>query len=311
MRIRVPDENDNRGGSVVDTRFRSYGAIGVDPVRLSSIYSPIQGDLDAARKQLRVEVHSLVAKYSESTAGGVALTAIEHLFGTNGKSLRPALLLLSAGATRPEGYGRRQAARLAAGIVELIHSASLIHDDVIDESIHRRKALSVHKKYGVKIAILAGDILFSHGFEVLAALPDTPDAMKLELLSHFADLTKQMCYGEIFEQQSSGGTDSFERYLDIIELKTARLMSVSCRVGSVLAGGDVEEAELCGRIGLNFGLAYQLVDDKTDKDSIYTGALDYVEAARDYMKKAEVALLRLPSSPYRRSLSALCEFIFQ
>ena len=280
-------------------------------MKLTNVYEPISADLESVRSSLRTSVRALVEQYARHSVGGLTLSAIEHLFEAKGKSLRPALLLLSAGATRPDGYERKEAIRRAAGIVELIHSASLIHDDVIDESVRRRKIPSVHSKYGVKVAILAGDILFSHGFDVLASLPDTPEAMKLDLLGSFANLTKQMCYGEIFEQQSAGGIDSIDRYVEIIELKTARLMSVSCLVGSVLAGGDSRERSACEEFGLNFGVAYQLVDDFKDRDSIYKGDMDYLGRAREYMDRATGALGEMKDSVFRKSLSALCEFVFE
>jgi geranylgeranyl pyrophosphate synthase len=280
-------------------------------VKLTHVYAPIAADLESVRSRLREDVRALVAQYSGHSVGGLTLSAIEHLFEAKGKSLRPALLLLSAGVTRPGGYERREAIQRAAGIVELIHSASLIHDDVIDESVHRRRIPSVHSKYGIKIAILAGDILFSHGFDVLSSLPETPEAMRLDLLGSFAGLTKQMCSGEIFEQQSAKGTDSIDRYIDIIELKTARLMSVSCLVGSVLAGGDKGERAACEDFGLNFGVAYQLVDDFKDRDSIFTGDMDYLARAREYMDRATCALSGMQQSVFRESLAALCEFVFE
>lgn len=293
------------------------------PMKLSQIYEPIQDDLIVAKKRLIDDVKKLAGRYVDGPGrnGGkslastkvsptrLAIDAIAHLFGSSGKSLRPALLLLSAGASNPSGYRRKRATEAAAGMVELIHSASLIHDDVIDESNHRRSIVSVHGKFGVKVAILAGDILFSHGFEVLTNLEETPDSIKIELLGIFSDLTKQMCYGEIAEQQVIEGTESVDDYLEIVELKTARLFSVSCKVGAILADGNGSATEAAEQFGLNFGYAYQLADDKADNDSVYRGKTDFTERSNAYMKSAREALCELEPSPFRNSLDELCSFV--
>ena len=321
VRVCLSNEGDSRGGSDVEAGYGYDGA----PIemKLSQIYQPIQNDLDLAKKRLIADVKKLADRYvggsGENGSKGratkkisstrLAIDAIAHLFGSSGKSLRPALLLLSAGASSPGGYRRKRATGAAAGMVELIHSASLIHDDVIDESHHRRSIVSVHSKFGVKVAILAGDILFSHGFEVLTNLEETPNEVKIELLGIFSGLTKQMCYGEIAEQQVIEGTESIDEYLEIVELKTARLFSVSCKVGSILADGSDRATEAAGRFGLNFGYAYQLADDRADNDSIYRGDSDLIDRTNSYMSGAREALYELEPSPYRNSLDELCSFV--
>ena len=276
-------------------------------MKLAQIYEPIQKDLDLVRDEVRTIVRDLAT--ASGARNKVFLPMVDHLFGSSGKSLRPALVLFSAGVTKPDGYKAIEAVIRVAAIAELVHSASLIHDDVIDESSHRRKSISVHGKYGVKMAVLAGDILLSHAFDMIASLPDTSSEVRLNLFQNFAELTKQMCYGEIFEQQFDSG--SHEMYVKIIELKTARLMSVCCRVGALIAGGDETAVNKFERFGLDFGYAYQLIDDYKDGDSGVSDDFNFLETAKIYSDDAINTLNLFSTSTYRNNLEALCGFIFR
>jgi octaprenyl-diphosphate synthase len=198
-----------------------------------------------------------------------------------------------------------------AAAIELIHSASLVHDDIIDEAEKRRALLAVHRKYGTKIAILVGDILFTEAFSIVAALPDVDNDTKVRLFSILSDLTKRMCYGEIFEQKVIAESQRINKddYIRILEFKTALLMSTAARCGAILGGADEPSESALASFGLNFGYAYQLVDDHTDHDRVFTGPLDLVTMAKEYVGNTKTDLAQLGASEAVRSMLNLAEFI--
>ena len=284
-------------------------------MKLATIYEPIRDDLERVDEYLRRGVHAIARELGVgSHLDGFAKKAVNHLFDRPGKGLRPALLMLSAAMANPEisGEGREALVRTGA-VVELVHSASLVHDDVIDESDRRRSAASVNRRFGTKTAILVGDILFTHAFDTLAGLPDTSAQLKVRLFGLFADLTKRMCYGELLEQQAvkSSRSLSLDSYIAILEGKTALLMSVSCECGALLAGGSEETIDLCRRFGLDFGLAYQLADDYADGDAPYRGAVDLMAETRRHLDGAKRTLETVEASIFTKRLLALSEFIFE
>ena len=297
-------------------------------MKLTSILSPIRRDLGAVESFVLSDLKALRDRHLHRGEIPLSFAPVRHLFSSRGKSLRPALLLLSSGAVSKSDSLQSDASHQAASVVELVHSASLIHDDVIDESNNRREIESVHQKYGVKTAILAGDILFSHSFTVLKRLPNVSDAVKLELFELFSELAKQMCFGELLEQKHESGTDSLNDYLRILDLKTARLMSVSALAGAKLAGGNETQVEAAGLFGFEFGMAYQLVDDFVDGDSIYRGNIDYPEVAKMRIERAKMQLSSIggyeggasgwssnaesiDENIFAESLGALCDWVLE
>ncbi|MBN1686213.1 MAG: polyprenyl synthetase family protein [Spirochaetales bacterium] len=290
-------------------------------MKLDEIYRPIQADLDRVNRLLKLEMEQVVGSVRESVSaeaseGASTATkydvfttkAINYLLKKPGKNLRPALVVFSArslGATVSESL-----IQLAAA-VELIHSSSLVHDDIIDEAEERRALLSVHKKYGIKIAILIGDVLFSQAFAIISNLPSVGDDTKVRLYKILTELTRRMCYGEIFEQRILEGGEQVGRqsYLRILEFKTALLMSTACRCGAIIAGVEADQEEAVASYGLNFGYAYQLLDDFRDGDALFSGDLDFKSLAGEYIRAALSDLGNLPSSTYVDSMSNFAGFI--
>lgn len=280
-------------------------------MKLNDIYQPILEDLAQSRKRLH---DSLAAVGRKAGIGGhdrFINKAINHLFTAPGKGLRPALVLFSAKATSNFVENRMDAILQLAVVVELIHSASLIHDDIIDEAEHRRKLVTVHRKFGPKTAILVGDILYAHAFSLVEGLPSIEEREKLRLYAIFSDLTMKMCYGEIFEQQviEKSKDIGLDDYLRILEWKTARLMSVCCMVGSVAAAGSEEQIKSFEQFGLDFGFAYQLADDLLDQDSICTDDINLGALTKKFTDKSQNDLSNLLDSKYRRGLISLSEFV--
>jgi len=201
---------------------------------------------------LRVE-EILRATASDSRYELVA-EASTHLIKAGGKRLRPALVLV----TSRGGEAGREQTDLAAAAVELLHLASLYHDDVIDETAIRRGAPSVHSKWGNEVAILAGDFLFASGSLLGARAGDAVPAILARALA-------DVCEGQIAETQWVGEIGrSSDHYIETIRRKTAALFRASCELGATTSGADPSVREPLTLFGENLGLAFQVVDDLLD-----------------------------------------------
>jgi octaprenyl-diphosphate synthase len=175
---------------------------------------------------------------------------------STGKRLRPLLVFLAGwkGTGAPDPLLVR-----AAAVVEMTHLATLVHDDIMDHAMLRRGRATVSAKDGPAVAVLLGDALFAQSVWLSTQFPTT------EVCQSVAVATRQVCTGEIV--QTLGGasaTPSRERYRRIIDLKTAELFHVSCRLGARLGGGSEEFVAAAGRFGRRLGIAYQIYDDLTD-----------------------------------------------
>jgi octaprenyl-diphosphate synthase len=213
---------------------------------LARIYDPVREDLDAVSRLLRDHLSA-----DDAFIGQL----VEHVLHTKGKLLRPALVCLSALAC---GGGSDE--RLdVAGAVELIHVASLIHDDVIDAADLRRGHASVNAVWGNQVAVLLGDYLFSKSFHMLALVKN------LDLAAAMAVATVRMSQAEI-KQIKYGNTPHTDEaiYFDIIEGKTAQLTSAACRCGALTARAPGSEAAALSEFGLEWGMAFQITDDALD-----------------------------------------------
>ena len=178
-----------------------------------------------------------------------------HIVAGGGKRLRP---MLTLGCTRLCGYGGDRHIGLAAA-VEFIHTATLLHDDVVDASDLRRGRDTANAVWGNKPAILVGDFLFSRSFELMVA---DGSLRILEILSRASSIIAE---GEVLQLQTQNNLETTEAtYLEVIQAKTAELFAAASRIGAVLAGRPPEEEEALDRFGRNLGIAFQLVDDMLD-----------------------------------------------
>lgn len=179
----------------------------------------------------------------------------EYTVGAGGKRLRPALCLLSANAV---GQVNEDAISLG-GNVELVHTVTLIHDDIVDESHTRRGKTTANAKWGNEITVLVGDYMFSKVFVYLTADGFHP------WTSLLAQTTTKMSAGELLEIEFRRKWDlTEEEYFRLIQYKTAELMAAACQVGGMAAGGSGPEIEALKEYGLNFGMAFQVTDDLLD-----------------------------------------------
>lgn len=179
-----------------------------------------------------------------------------YLAASKGKRLRPMLALLTARAQGVDAFTDGQI-RVAASL-ELVHLATLLHDDVIDSATTRRGRPSVNAKWGDDVAILMADFLFSQAFSVIL------DEAGADALKTMANATSRMCEGEMFQIEKRGKLLSVDDYLIIIEAKTARLFSACAEMGVRIAGGSQEAIDAASSFGLRFGFAFQITDDTLD-----------------------------------------------
>ncbi len=227
------------------------------PPTLADIYRPIQPQLAAAQTRLIKELASKNGLMGELT---------RHIARMPGKRIRPALALLGAGlmsSSRKRGSdsrfrGNDPSVSLAAA-VEMIHTATLLHDDVIDGASLRRGLSTLNAKWGDTLSILSGDFLYSKAFCLLSELNHQ------RVLQLMSDTARMVCEGEVAQiQRQYDLTLSRAEYLKIIRWKTASLMGAAAQAGALLAGAPENQARRLGDFGLNFGLAFQILDDTQD-----------------------------------------------
>ncbi len=213
---------------------------------------------------------------------GMLHEAMRYAVFPGGKRLRPILVIAASEAAG----GTVEAALPAAAAVELIHSYSLVHDDLpaMDDDDLRRGRPTCHKKFGVSTALLAGDALLTHAFGLLAELGgDRAAAAGREAAA--AAGSPGMIAGQVFDLESDGPPAGTARLEEIYLLKTGKLMGLSLRVGALAAGAGERDVELLGSYGEDLGVAFQILDDLKDEASDRAGALSYprlvgVEGAR-------------------------------
>jgi octaprenyl-diphosphate synthase len=178
-----------------------------------------------------------------------------YIVGGGGKRLRPALVLLSAGAC---GYAGRDHYTLAA-VVEMIHTATLLHDDVVDESSQRRGRATANAAYGNAAAVLVGDFLYSRAFQLMVGID------RMQVLRIISDATNVIAEGEVLQLMHSGNSSVDENaYLAVIRRKTAKLFEAAARLGAVLGGSDPAREQAFARYGMHVGTAFQIMDDVLD-----------------------------------------------
>jgi octaprenyl-diphosphate synthase len=200
------------------------------------------------------EVDLVIAKRLDS---GVPLVGqVSHyIIAAGGKRLRPALLLMACGAL---GYRGEQRFNLAA-VVEFIHTATLLHDDVVDDSTLRRGNATANETFGNPASVLVGDFLYSRAFQMMV------DAQDMRIMQVLADATNVIAEGEVLQLMNmhNAGLDE-AGYLQVIRSKTAKLFEASARVGAILAGANAALENACTQYGQALGTAFQVIDDVLD-----------------------------------------------
>jgi len=239
-------------------------------VSLQSIYEPVADNLS----EVQGEIFRLLL-----TSNDLIAQVVKYFFSSSGKQLRPALCLLGACFGKPNW---KEAVKIAASL-EIFHSATLIHDDIIDGSILRRNLPTVPIKWGPQVSVLTGDYL--HDRAIHAVYSTHRD----RLISLFINMASTVCDGEILEVRENNNFDlTEEQYFSIIEKKTATLTAACLEAGGIVGGLSPEQCAALKNYGLSFGIAFQIVDD----------CLDFAGETKSFGKRpgadAESGVLTLP-----------------
>src|SRR5690242_18691251 len=205
---------------------------------------------------LRDDLAAIEREFGRDTVSGVtAITEIgEYLRGGGGKRIRPALLLLSSKLFHYEGRG---AIKLGA-VVEISHTATLVHDDIIDEAKTRRGRPAANTQWGNSKCVLAGDWLYMQAFKIAV------QERNFRILDTLIELTQQMVEGELLQMEKLGQLITLGEHFDLIYRKTACLFSVCMRLGAILGGATPQQEQALGKYGHDLGMAFQIVDDVLD-----------------------------------------------
>lgn len=210
------------------------------------IRAPIADDLRAVDALIRRQLHSDVVLINQ-LAG--------YIIEGGGKRLRPIAMLLAARAC---GYGGEDHVA-AAAIIEFIHTATLLHDDVVDESSLRRGRETANAIWGNQASVLVGDFLYSRSFQMMVGIG------LMRVMEILADTTNTIAEGEVMQLLNCHDPDTTEeRYMAVIYCKTAKLFEAAAQLGAVLAGRSQDEESALGRYGMHLGMAFQLIDDALD-----------------------------------------------
>ena len=179
----------------------------------------------------------------------------EHIIGGGGKRLRPALVLLASGMFGPIGAQHHQ----LAAIIEFIHTATLLHDDVVDESDMRRGKSTANHVFGNAASVLVGDFLYSRAFQMMVQLQN------MRVMEVLSEATNTIAEGEVLQLLNIRNADvTEEAYLQVIRYKTAKLFEAASRLGAVMANQSSQDENALARYGMHLGTAFQLVDDVLD-----------------------------------------------
>ena len=225
---------------------------------------------------IKSEMSLVEAEYERQAASNIQVIDYlgDYLRSSGGKRVRPVLLILSAYAAG--GNGRADNVIRLATVMEMLHTATLVHDDIIDNASLRRSEASVNARFGNQTAVLMGDWLYMSAFET------SLKERSLEILDILTRLTRKMTEGELIQLTTIGKLDITEdEYFDILQRKTAYLMSACCEIGAILAGSSTRIQEALRDYGMNLGVAFQLADDM----------LDFTGSERDLGKASGADLL--------------------
>lgn len=215
-------------------------------MQIEDIRQLVASEMQAVDRLIQARLCSEVALVNQLGA---------YIVNSGGKRLRPMLVLLAAGAG---GYRGADHLSLAA-IIEFIHTATLLHDDVVDASDMRRGRDTANAIWGNEASVLVGDFLYSRAFQMMVEIGS------LRIMQILADTTNTIAEGEVMQLMNCHDPDTTEeRYMDVIRCKTAKLFEAGALLGAVIAGRPTVEEEALARYGLHLGMAFQLVDDLLD-----------------------------------------------
>lgn len=262
-------------------------------MEFSEICLPIAKELN----KVKIELGTITNNIGDNSTRDI----FKYFFSSTGKYLRPILTLLSSRAlnNRVPKSVEQKLIHLCVGI-ELIHSASLIHDDIIDGDSTRRNQQTLNKIYGNKIALLTGDTLYSRAFLIFS------EKLPKSFSETIGIVTEVMSASEILNASTSN--INRETYLKIVEGKTAFFMGACCGLGAALSGANEKEFNMLSNYGHNLGITYQILDDYIDKDPVAIKNINVKEAFK-FASNAKDSIKNLKDSNYVESLTNLVDYV--
>ena len=226
---------------------------------LTTLSSPLGNPLDLIQPDMQ-RVDNVISERLTTEVPLVREVA-QYIISAGGKRLRPALLLLMSGALGD----RHEHRHTLAAVVEFIHTATLLHDDVVDESTLRRGRETANERFGNAASVLVGDFLYSRAFQMMV------DVNKMRVMQVLSDATNVIAEGEVLQLMNMRDASLSEMdYLRVIRSKTAKLFEASARLAPILAGADTQTEAICATYGQALGTAFQVIDDVLD----YEGQAD-------------------------------------
>ncbi|PWF39039.1 octaprenyl diphosphate synthase [Massilia glaciei] len=211
-----------------------------------NIAESIASDMDAVNVVIRQRLHSEVTLVNQIA---------EYIISAGGKRIRPVLVLLVANAYGYKGSAHHE----LAAVVEFIHTATLLHDDVVDESSMRRGRATANALFGNAASVLVGDFLYSRAFQMMVGLDN------MRVMQILSDATNVIAEGEVLQLLNMHNPDvSQESYLNVIRSKTAKLFEAAAQLGALISGASAAEVDAAGEYGRSLGTAFQLIDDVLD-----------------------------------------------
>jgi octaprenyl-diphosphate synthase len=250
---------------------------------------PVATDMDAVNAVIRRELHSEVTLVNQIS---------EYIISAGGKRIRPALVVLVANAYGYRGVNHH----VLAAVIEFIHTATLLHDDVVDESSMRRGRETANALFGNAASVLVGDFLYSRAFQMMVSVGN------MRVMEILADATNVIAEGEVQQLLNMHDPDVTEaRYLQVIRSKTAKLFEAAAELGALVAGAPQVEIEACREYGRSLGTAFQLVDDMLDYSGV---ASDIGKNVGDDLREGKPTLpliyLMQHGRPEQRELVRAC-----
>ncbi|MDB5762712.1 MAG: ispB [Herminiimonas sp.] len=259
------------------------------PARSRTLNEPIAADMEAVNQVIRRKLHSDVTLVNQIA---------EYIISAGGKRIRPALVLLFANAYNYQGTAHHE----LACVIEFIHTATLLHDDVVDESSLRRGRQTANALFGNAASVLVGDFLYSRAFQMMVSVGN------MRIMQILADATNVIAEGEVLQLLNMHDPDVTEaQYLQVIRSKTAKLFEAAAQLGALMAGASDADIEAAAEYGRSLGTAFQLIDDVLD----YSGnAIDIGKNVGDDLREGKPTLplihLMQYGTPEQRELVRAC-----
>jgi len=230
----------------------THGNLSISRVTANPLTDLLSADMSEVDRVIRVRLHSEVVLVRQ---------VAEYIIAAGGKRLRPAMVVLCAKALGYQGHHHHE----LAAVVEFIHTATLLHDDVVDASALRRGRDTANAVFGNPASVLVGDFLYSRAFQMMVGVHD------MHIMEVLADATNTIAEGEVLQLMNCNDPNiTVAAYLQVIHYKTAKLFEASGRLGAIVSGADPSVEAALGRYGMHLGTAFQLVDDVLD----YSGNAD-------------------------------------